>query len=103
MTLLLLLVLGGATHRQVAGANQTLLGPNVYVFDASMPASDIQQTADNIFKKMEADQFGPERVALLFKPGTYHVAFDVGFYTQVAGLGLNPDDVQIDGGTDGAA
>lgn len=99
MTLLLLLVAGKAARIQVAEANRTLLGPNVYVFDAGMAASDIQQTAQGVFKKMEANQFGPERVALLFKPGAYHAAFDVGFYTQVAGLGQNPDDVQIDGAT----
>ena len=100
MHLLFLLVIGGATRLQVAEANRTLLGPSVYVFDPGMAATEIKQTADTVFKKMEANQFGPERVALLFKPGTYHAAFNVGFYTQVAGLGPNPDDVQIDGGTD---
>jgi len=99
MNLLCLLLVGGVAHHQAAEANRTLLGPNVYVFDAGMTASGIQQTADDLFKKMEANQFGPERVALLFKPGAYHAAFNVGFYTQVAGLGLTPDDVQIDGGT----
>jgi hypothetical protein len=63
-----------------------------------MPAAQIQQTFDEIFKKMEADQFGPERYALLFKPGKYKNTVNVGFYTQVAGLGSNPDDVQIEGG-----
>ena len=52
---------------------------------------------NDIFKKMESNQFGPERYALLFKPGKYNVDFNVGFYTHVAGLGRNPDDVQIDG------
>ncbi len=82
----------------VSKANTTILGPNVYVFDPSMPAADIQSTAADIFAKMESNQFGPERYALLFKPGTYHVTFNVGFYTHVAGLGQNPDDVNIDGG-----
>ena len=82
----------------VSRANATVLGPNVYVFDPSMPAADVQRTATDIFKKMEANQFGPERYALLFKPGTYNVTFNVGFYTQVAGLGASPDDVEIDGG-----
>ena len=85
---------------KIAEANRTLLGPNVYVFDEGMAASDIKGTADSIFKKMEANQFGPERYALLFKPGNYPVSCHVGFYTQVAGLGLNPDDVHIEGGTD---
>lgn len=82
----------------VAAANATLFGPNVYVFDATMPSADIQATAAGIFAKMESNQFGPERFALLFKPGEYRVTFDVGFYTQVAGLGQNPDDVSINGG-----
>ena len=82
----------------VSPANATVLGPNVYVFDPSMPAADVQRTATDIFKKMESNQFGPERYALLFKPGTYNVTFNVGFYTQVAGLGASPDDVEINGG-----
>ena len=52
----------------------------------------------DIFSKMEANEFGPERYALLFKPGKYDVTFNVGFYTHVAGLGRNPDDVHINGG-----
>ena len=74
----------------VATANATIFGPNVYVFDASMPAADIQRTATGIFSKMESNQFGAERYALLFKPGTYNVTFNVGFYTHVAGLGGTP-------------
>ncbi|KAI3336922.1 glycoside hydrolase family 55 protein [Xylariaceae sp. AK1471] len=79
-------------------ANTTILGPNVFVFDASMPMTAIQDKVTAIFKQMEANEFGPERYALLFKPGTYKLLFDVGFYTHVAGLGKNPDDVLIDGG-----
>ena len=88
------LVLGGP----VSEANRTIFGPNTYVFDPSMPPEDIQKTAADIFSKMESNQFGPERFALLFKPGEYKVNFEVGFYTQVAGLGRNPDDVHINGG-----
>ena len=82
----------------VAASNSTILGPNVYVFDPRMPAGDIQRTATDIYKKMESNQFGSDRYALLFKPGKYDVTFNVGFYTHVAGLGQNPDDVQINGG-----
>ena len=82
----------------VSTANSTIFGPNVYVFDPSMPAADIQSTAAGIFSKMESNQFGSERYALLFKPGKYNVTFNVGFYTHVAGLGQNPDDVHINGG-----
>ena len=100
----LMTVLAGllaATPAAVAegsAANATVFGPNVFVFDPNMPAADIEKTANGVFSKMEKNQFGAERYALLFKPGTYHVNFNVGFYTHVAGLGRNPDDVQIDGG-----
>jgi hypothetical protein len=83
---------------ELAAANDTPFGPNVYVFDAKMPAAEIERAAGEIFAKMESNQFGAERYALLFKPGIYRVNFKVGFYTHVAGLGRNPDDVQIDGG-----
>jgi hypothetical protein len=66
-------------------ANATIFGPNVFVFDPKMPAADIQKTADDIFSKMEANEFGSERYTLLFKPGKYDVTFNVGFYTHVAG------------------
>ncbi|KAI0013878.1 glycoside hydrolase family 55 protein [Xylariaceae sp. FL0662B] len=87
-----------AEPASVAKANATIFGENVYVFDPTMPAADIQAKATAIFQQMEANQFGSERYALLFKPGIYNILFDVGFYTQVAGLGQNPDDVLIDGG-----
>ena len=89
---------GLAQAGSVSTATTTVFGPNVYVFDTSMPAAAIQAKATSIFKQMESNQFGTERYALLFKPGTYNVLFDVGFYTQVAGLGQSPDDVLINGG-----
>jgi hypothetical protein len=70
-------------------------GPNVLVFDSSMP--DIQPRIDAIFEKQEAAQFGPDRYAYLFKPGKYDLDVQVGFYTHVAGLGRSPDDVHITG------
>ena len=48
---------------------------------------------------------GTQRYALLFKPGTYGTAatpliFQVGYYTEVAGLGASPTDVTINGHVD---
>ncbi|WP_457028605.1 RICIN domain-containing protein [Kitasatospora sp. P5_F3] len=74
------------------------LGPNVTVFDPSMPAASIQSKLNTVFQQQETNQFGTQRQALLFKPGSYNVDANVGFYTQVAGLGLSPDDVTINGG-----
>ncbi|KAA0935049.1 RICIN domain-containing protein [Streptomyces apricus] len=73
------------------------LGPNVTVFDPSTPAATIQNSLDAAFSQQETNQFGTARKAFLFKPGTYDANANVGFYTQVAGLGLSPDDVTIRG------
>ncbi|WP_261807639.1 hypothetical protein [Paenibacillus sp. N3.4] len=82
----------------VSAANSSIFGPNVYVFDPSMSASDIQNTTNSVFSRQEKNEFGSERDAFLFKPGTYNVDFNVGFNTHVAGLGQNPGDVNINGG-----
>ncbi|WP_354596188.1 discoidin domain-containing protein [Streptomyces sp. JL1001] len=72
------------------------LGPNVHVFDPSTP--DIQGKVDEIFQQQEEAQFGSGRHALLFKPGTYDdINAQIGFYTQIAGLGLNPNDTTFNG------
>ena len=84
---------------------QPALGPNVYVFDPSMPQSEIQQTVDAIAAQQISNQFGTQRYALLFKPGSYGTSanplnFQVGYYTEVAGLGASPGDVVINGSVD---
>lgn len=86
-------VTGGGT--QLPGGGD--LGPNVKVFDPSMPSATIQGQIDQIFKQQEAAQFGTGRYALLFKPGSYDVNVNTGFYTSVHGLGRNPDDVTVKG------
>ena len=80
-------------------------GPNVYVFTPSMPQSQIQATVDSIASQQVGNQFGTQRYALLFEPGTYGSAadplfFQVGYYTSVAGLGASPGDVVINGAVD---
>ncbi|HZB31820.1 MAG TPA: discoidin domain-containing protein [Streptosporangiaceae bacterium] len=74
------------------------LGPNVIVFDPSMSSASIQSRLDSVFSQQESSQFGAQRYALLFKPGSYNVNANIGFYTSIAGLGRNPDDVTINGG-----
>ena len=73
------------------------LGPNVLVFDPSMPAAAIQARLDAIFRQQERAHFTDARFALLFKPGRYEVDCNVGFFTQVVGLGALPSGVVIDG------
>jgi hypothetical protein len=72
-------------------------GPNVFIFDPSMPMSQIQTTVDAIANQQISNQFGTQRYAFLFKPGQYTVDAQLGYYTSVAGLGLSPDDVTITG------
>ncbi|WP_442810055.1 RICIN domain-containing protein [Streptomyces sp. W16] len=86
--------LGGATTNPPGTPD---FGPNVTVFDPSMSASSIQSKLDSVFSQQQTNQFGSARQALLFKPGTYSANANVGFYTQVAGLGFSPDDVTING------
>jgi hypothetical protein len=85
-----------------ASSNQPLFGPNVYIFNPNMPLSEIQATVDSVASQQVSNQFGAQRYALLFEPGTYGSSsnplnFQVGYYTTVAGLGLSPNDVVING------
>ncbi|MDX8033225.1 chitobiase/beta-hexosaminidase C-terminal domain-containing protein [Lentzea sp. BCCO 10_0856] len=75
-------------------------GPNTRVFDPGMSAASIQAQLDTDFNNQKdtlTAQMAPRRVAHLFKPGTYNVHDDVGYYTSVSGLGKNPGDVVING------
>jgi hypothetical protein len=80
-----------------AQSNTPNLGPNVFVFDPSMSSSSIQSTLDSVFNTQKLNQFGTQRYALLFKPGTYSAEANIGYYTSIAGLGQNPDAVTING------
>jgi hypothetical protein len=78
-------------------------GPNVTIFDPSTPAATIQSALDAAFNSellSATAQFGSQRFAFLFKPGTYNVTANLGFYETVEGLGQNPDDVRITGNID---
>lgn len=82
------------TGPQIPGGGD--LGPNVHVFDPATPG--IQAELDRVFKEQESAQFGSGRHAFFFKPGTYNnLNAQIGFYTQIAGLGLRPDDTTING------
>ncbi len=72
-----------------------LFGYSTYIFESSDPMNKIQNVIDTAYKNSEAGQFRSERYAFMFKPSSYDVTAKVGFYTQVAGLGLVPDDVKI--------
>src|SRR6266496_5883853 len=88
-----------------AGVAAPEFGPSVKVFDPSMPTSQIQATVDAIANQQVDDEMGTQRYALLFEPGTYGspanpLILQVGYYTEVAGLGASPTDVTINGHVD---
>ena len=100
-----LLGVGATALASPAAPSQPDFGPNVYIFSPSMPQSQIQATVDSIASQQVSNQFGTQRYELLFEPGTYGskadpLIFQVGYYTSVAGLGLNPGDVVINGSID---
>ena len=104
----------GLTSSAVAGATYTIgaagtcptqsdtpsFGPNVRIFSTGMATATVQAQLDadfNAQKDTLSAQMGTGRVAHLFLPGTYNVHDNIGFYTSIAGLGQNPDDVTING------
>jgi hypothetical protein len=95
-----------AAMADVSGlSRQPNFGQNVYIFDPTMPQSQIQATVDSIANQQVSNQFGTQRYALLFEPGSYGstaapLNFQVGYYTAVAGLGASPNDVVINGSID---
>ncbi|MEW2145792.1 adenylyl cyclase [Micromonospora vinacea] len=108
-TLLLALLLTTATTMTSTAASAGRpthgapdFGPNVTVFDPSMPVAEIQQTLDAAHARQVDNEMGTERHAYLFKPGTYGTAAQplqakVGYYTEVSGLGASPTDVTVNG------
>ncbi|HEY0261070.1 MAG TPA: discoidin domain-containing protein [Lacisediminihabitans sp.] len=88
---------GGSTGPTIPTSDTPDFGPNVAIFDPSMSAATIQAKLDEVFTAQKLNQFGTRRDALLFKPGTYSAEANIGYYTSIAGLGQNPDDVTING------
>lgn len=72
-------------------------GPNVLIVDPAMPAKVVQARLDAIFHQQERAHFTDVRHAVLLKPGRHTLDINVGFFTQVAGLGALPGDVAVDG------
>ncbi|MEV6348248.1 adenylyl cyclase [Actinoplanes sp. NPDC051851] len=101
---LTLTIAGSAQAMPAAAGAPTVpnLGAHVTVFDPSTPVGEIQATLDAAHAKQVDNEMGTDRYAFLFKPGVYGTAdqplqIEVGYYTEIAGLGANPGDVVING------
>ena len=93
---------GAVATTALASSATPDLGSNVLILKPSMPQSQVQAIVDAVSSQQVNNQFGTQRYALLFEPGTYGSAanplvFQVGYYTSVAGLGQSPNDVVING------
>lgn len=92
----------GANQDSPSDGEQPLWGSNVHMIDESWTTPQIQQLFDTVFQKQVNNEMGEERYGIYFKPGVYGSANEplmvqVGYYTEVAGLGKNPDDVVVYG------
>ena len=73
-------------------------GGSVLIFDPSMSMTTIQSQLSAVFSQQQNSEFGMSRYVYLFRPGQYsNLDVNLGYYTQVIGLGQMPDDVVITG------
>lgn len=77
--------------------NEPNFGSNVFIFNASMDMDSIQSLIEELNEQQRFNEFGPERYALLFMPGTYDLEITIDYYMQALGLGRHPDEVTING------
>lgn len=72
-------------------------GYNTAIFEDTDNTTEVQKYIDNVYKTTEAGQFISDRYAMMFAPGTYsdNLNVNVGFYTQVAGMGISPKDTTL--------
>jgi hypothetical protein len=88
-------------------ASSSAFGPDVCVFNDTMSQAAIQTDLNAIAAQQVpvGSQFDSQRYAVFFEPGTYGskaspLIFQVGYYTQVAGLGALPSDTVVNGAID---
>lgn len=88
---------GGRKEMKIENYHNGLFGENVYIFSPEDDPEEVNRVLADIYDRQEENQFGEERYVVYFLPGVYEEAIDVnvGFYTQVAGLGTLPTDTRI--------
>lgn len=84
---------------EIKDYHNELFGENVYLFSPEDDPGEVNRILEDIYERQEENQFGGERYAVYFMPGVYEedIGVNVGFYTQVAGLGELPADTRISG------
>ena len=77
-------------------------GPNVAVVSPDTPLDEVQAMLDDLAAAQVDAEMSTARHSVLFLPGAYGTDTDplqarVGYYTEIAGLGASPEDVDITG------
>ncbi len=82
---------------EAVSLESTMFGKNTYIFNDEDHAEDINKIVGDIFSKQHYNQFGKDRYAYLFKQGDYTdtQVLNMGYYTQLLGLGKSPKDVEL--------
>lgn len=75
-----------------------LFGNNTYIYSPSDDPVRVNEELAKIYKLQEANQFGKYRYSIMFKPGIYsdEIKTEIGFYMDVSGLGMSPEDTVLD-------
>lgn len=78
-------------------------GPNVTIYTPDTPQAQIESELTALHAQQVDAEMSTARKSVYFLPGQYGSAadplqFNIGYYTEVAGLGASPEDVTIHGG-----
>jgi hypothetical protein len=72
-------------------------GPNTKIYKHDTSATTISNEIQTAHAAQRDAQFGTRRDGFLFAPGAYAAELDIGYGTQIAGLGDHPDTVIMGG------
>ena len=87
----------GRQNEKITDFHNELLGEHVYIFSPEDNPALVNEVLADLYEKQEENQFGNSRYAIYFMPGIYDesIEVNVGYYMQVAGLGILPTDTRI--------
>ena len=90
---------GESDFSPIASLEINMFGENMIIFSPEDDLKEIEKEVQRVYLIQKDAQFGEERYSLYFRPGDYSKTttpfFQIGFYTQIAGLGKTPLDTKI--------
>ena len=88
----------GRQKEKIVDFHNELFGENVYIFSPEDDPTLVNEVLADLYDKQEENQFGNARYAIYFMPGIYDesIEVNVGYYMQIAGLGVLPTDTRIE-------